>query len=61
VAALLPALRPAAGEVCAQIYGGPERIVIMGTAGGDRVEVEVTRTDGCAIARYDRLEDALDG
>ncbi len=59
VVALLPDLDPAPGEVCAQIYGGPERIVVEGTVAGRPVSLEATRTNGCAIARYDRLEGAL--
>jgi hypothetical protein len=59
--ALLPELRPDPGEVCAQIYGGPERMVVEGVIGGDPVRAQVTRTDGCEIARYDRLEAALRG
>ena len=59
VIALLPRLVPAPGEVCTQIYGGPERRVIEGSAGGRDVSVEVTRTDGCQIARYDLLTEAL--
>ena len=59
VVALLPRLATDPGEVCTQIYGGPERRVVMGTEAGRRVSVEVTRTDGCQIARYDLLGDAL--
>ena len=59
--ALLPALAPAEGEVCTQIYGGPERIEVRGTVNGAPVQVEVTRTNGCEIARYDQLEAALAG
>ncbi len=59
VVALLPDLAPAEGEVCTQIYGGPERIEVRGTVNGAPVRVEVTRTNGCEIARYDELEAAL--
>jgi hypothetical protein len=61
VVALLPRLRPAPGEVCAQIYGGPGRLVVEGVVDGRPVAVEVTRTDGCGIDRFDRLEAALGG
>lgn len=61
VVALLPRLRPAADQVCAQIYGGPARLVVEGVVDGRPVAVEVTRTDGCQIDRYDRLEAALAG
>jgi len=61
VLALLPRLRPVPDEVCIQIYGGPERLVVEGTAEGAPVRIEVTRTDGCQIARYDLLSEALGG
>jgi hypothetical protein len=59
VVALLPRLRPRPGEVCTEIYGGPERLVVEGTVEGAPERVEVTRVDGCQIARYDLLEGAL--
>ena len=59
VVALLPRLRPEPDEVCTQIYGGPERIVVTGTVDGDPVRAEVTRANGCEIARYDLLAAAL--
>ena len=34
VIALLPRLGPEPGEVCTQIYGGPERLVVTGTVDG---------------------------
>ena len=61
VVAALPRLRPKADEVCTQIYGGPERMVVQGTAEGEPVELEVTRANGCQIARYDLLQEALAG
>ncbi len=59
VVALLPRLVPEPDEVCTQIYGGPERIVVEGTGDGDPGRAEVTRTDGCEIARHDLLTGAL--
>lgn len=59
VIALLPELRPDPGEVCTEIYGGPERYVIEGTSAGEAVSIEVTRVNGCEIARFDRLQEAL--
>ena len=61
VAAILPRLRPDPDEVCTQVYGGPQRMTVTGTVDGAPVEVEVTRTDGCQIARYDLLRRTLDG
>ena len=59
VVALLPRLRPEPDEVCTQIYGGPERILVTGTVAGEPVSAEVTRANGCEIARYDLLAEAL--
>lgn len=41
--------------VCSQQYGGPEEATIEGTIDGAPVSATVTRTDGCEIARWDRL------
>jgi len=59
VVALLPRLRPDPDEVCTQVYGGPERLTVTGTVDGEPVRVEVTRVNGCQIARYDLLTEAL--
>lgn len=59
VVALLPRLRPEPDEVCTQVYGGPQRITVTGTVEGDPVRAEVTRVNGCEIARYDLLAKAL--
>ena len=59
VVALLPRLRPDPGEMCTQIYGGPENITVTGTVEGDPVTAVVTRVNGCEIARYDLLTKAL--
>jgi hypothetical protein len=61
VVALLPRLRPVPDEACTLIYGGPERYVIEGTVKGEPVDIEVTRDNGCNIARYDLLTEALGG
>ena len=44
---------------CTEIYGGPQQAHIMGTLDGQRVDLMVTRTDGCAIALWDELEPLL--
>jgi hypothetical protein len=59
VVALLPRLKPDPGEVCTQIYGGPESITVTGIVEGAPVTAVVTRTNGCEIARYDMLRKAL--
>ena len=61
VVALLPRLSPEPDEACTQVYGGPERLIVEGTLDGEAVSKEVTRTDGCQIARYDLLSQALAG
>ena len=50
---------PPAGQVCTEIYGGPETARIAGTVQGRRVDAAYTRTDGCAIARFERVEAVL--
>jgi hypothetical protein len=40
---------------CTEIYGGPQRARIVGTVAGKRVWTTVTRTNGCEIARWQRL------
>lgn len=41
--------------ICTQIYGGPQTATITGTYRGERVRLELSRTDGCRIAQWDRL------
>ena len=61
VIAILPRLAPDPDEACTQIFGGPERRVVTGVVDGLAVGVEITRADGCQIARYDLLTEALTG
>ncbi len=56
---LLPTLRPDPEEACTLIYGGPQRYTVEGTVSGEPVAIEVTRANGCNIARFDQLRDAL--
>jgi hypothetical protein len=49
-----------ASRACTQVYGGPERAHVTGTLRGRVVAAEVTRADGCGIADYDALFEALD-
>ena len=46
-------------RLCSQIYGGPQRARITGTVDGGRVNLTITRTDGCGTADWDRLETLL--
>lgn len=48
-------------DACTMIYGGPERISVRGTVGSGTVDLAVGRANGCDIARYDTLADALGG
>ena len=50
-----PFAPPPADLVCTQLYGGPETARVTGTWDGDPVDVELSREDGCAIARWDSL------
>jgi len=40
---------------CTQIYGGPETAHISGTWGSTVVDANLSRTDGCQIARWNGL------
>jgi Tol biopolymer transport system component len=40
---------------CTQIYGGPQRATVVGTYDGRRVGTTFRRTDGCQIARWNRV------
>lgn len=48
------------GEVCTEIYGGPDVMTITGTLDGAPIEARVTRTNGCEISRYEAIVAALD-
>jgi hypothetical protein len=40
---------------CTEIYGGPEIADVQGTFRGKTVTTRFTRTDGCEIARWNRV------
>lgn len=42
-------------QACTQIYGGPQQAVVTGIYGGKPVRTTFTRTDGCQIARWNRV------
>jgi hypothetical protein len=50
---------PPDNVMCTEIYGGPQRARITGTVDKQRVDLEVTREDGCAIALWDELQTLL--
>lgn len=41
--------------MCSQQYGGPETAHVLGRWGGEPVDLELSRTDGCRIAQWDSL------
>lgn len=56
VAADINPLDPVPPELaCTEIYGGEQTAVIEGTIDGEDVRAELSRTNGCEIARWDAL------
>jgi hypothetical protein len=41
--------------VCTQIYGGPQQALVTGRFRGHLVRARFSRTDGCEIARWNRI------
>lgn len=48
-------------QLCTEIYGGPQAARVTGTWQGEPVDLQVGRTDGCAIAQWDGLGPLLPG
>jgi hypothetical protein len=46
-------------QMCTQVYGGPQTAHITGTWQGKPVDLRLSRTDGCQIARWDALAGLL--
>ncbi|MCA1832338.1 MAG: hypothetical protein ABR548_04810 [Actinomycetota bacterium] len=46
-------------RVCTEIYGGPQKATITGAVRGDPVNATITRTNGCGIADWTKLEALL--
>ena len=44
---------------CTQIYGGPQTATVTGTYRSAPVEATFSQTDGCEIARWDRVAEVL--
>ena len=40
---------------CIEIYGGPQTAIVQGTFRGKAVNERFSRTDGCQIARWNRV------
>ncbi|WP_249523096.1 SSI family serine proteinase inhibitor [Modestobacter marinus] len=41
--------------VCTQLFGGPQTAHVTGQWRGEPVDLQLSRTDGCRIAQWDRL------
>jgi len=41
--------------VCTEIYGGPQQALVTGRFRGHAIRARFSRTDGCEIARWDRV------
>ncbi|MDB1086149.1 SSI family serine proteinase inhibitor [Streptomyces sp. ACA25] len=46
-------------SLCTYIHGGPATAVIEGTWAGEPVDAAFARTNGCEVARWDRLVPVL--
>ena len=49
-----PFARTRGDLACTQVYGGPQVATVTGTLAGGPVSANFTRTDGCAIDRWDQ-------
>jgi hypothetical protein len=50
------ALAPVPGDaVCTQIFGGQQEARVVGIVRGRSIDARLNRTNGCEIARWDRL------
>jgi hypothetical protein len=43
------------GQMCTQIYGGPQVATIKGVWNGRKIDATITRTNGCEIKRWNDL------
>jgi hypothetical protein len=46
-------------QACTQIFGGPETATITGTLRGNAVHARFSRSDGCEIQRWQRVQPLL--
>jgi hypothetical protein len=62
LAAIEDPFAPAPADlVCTEVYGGPQTARVTGVWGGEPVELEPGRRDGCEIAEWDALGPLLPG
>ena len=47
------------GQVCTQLFGGPETAVVRGTVGSTQVHATLGRADGCETAAWEQLKPLL--
>lgn len=47
------------GQMCSMIYGGPQTARVTGFWSGEVVDETYRRTDGCEVARWNRMVPAL--
>ena len=53
-------LAPTPGDTaCTQLFGGPETATIKGTIRGEPVDAQFSRSDGCEVNRWKRVEALL--
>ena len=50
-----------ADTICTQLFGGPQTAQVTGRWAGEPVDLQLSRTDGCRIAQWDRLGALLHG
>ncbi|CAG6395191.1 SSI family serine proteinase inhibitor [Actinacidiphila cocklensis] len=48
-----------AGQMCSMIYGGPQTAHVTGVWDGEVVDETYRRTDGCEVARWNRMVPTL--
>jgi hypothetical protein len=48
-----------ADKLCTELYGGPETAHVTGTIDGKPVDARFKRTNGCEIARWNRVRALL--
>jgi hypothetical protein len=49
------------GQVCTEIFGGPQVATVKGTWDGEKVDARFTRQDGCEITRWDDVAPVFPG
>jgi hypothetical protein len=42
-------------DVCTEIYGGPQKALVVGSVKGKSVHATFTRANGCEIERWQRI------